>query len=58
MNANIELVSIAMEMIGSVGFPIFISFYLLHRFEAKLDSVVKAVNDLAQVLSRQNEQRD
>lgn len=52
MSPSTEVVSAAIELIGNVGFPIFISLYLLSRFETKLDTMVKAVNELTQVISR------
>lgn len=52
MDINAEVFSAAVDLIGNVGFPIFISLYLLSRFETKLDSMIKAVNELTQVISR------
>lgn len=52
MNLSIELVTVVMEMIANVGFPIFISLFLLHRMESKLDSVVKALEELTHVISK------
>lgn len=52
MSTNTEVVSSIINIIGNVGFPIFVSLYLLSRFETKLDAVVKAVNELTQVISR------
>jgi hypothetical protein len=52
MTSQADVFSAAIELIGNVGFPIFISLYLLSRFETKLDAVVKAVNELTKVISQ------
>ncbi len=33
-------------LISDVGFPIVVTLYLLHRIEAKLDSVVHSIQNL------------
>ncbi len=33
-------------LISDVGFPIVVTLYLLHRIEAKLDSVVQSIQSL------------
>jgi YvrJ protein family len=33
-------------LISDVGFPIIVTLYLLHRIEAKLDSVVQSIQSL------------
>ncbi len=33
-------------LISDVGFPIVVTLYLLHRIEAKLDSVVQSIQNL------------
>ena len=50
MDASTQWLSAVMEIIGNVGFPIFIALFLLQRMETKLDDVVKALNELSQVL--------
>jgi hypothetical protein len=37
-------------LISDVGFPIVVTLYLLHRIEAKLDSVVQSIQGLPQNL--------
>ncbi len=36
------------DIISNVGFPIFVSLYLLQRMETKLDEMVQALQDLSQ----------
>ncbi|MER2174271.1 MAG: YvrJ family protein [Carnobacterium sp.] len=50
MDASTQWFSAVIEMIGNVGFPIFIAFFLLQRMETKLDDVVKALHELSQVI--------
>ncbi|AGY82237.1 hypothetical protein Q783_08575 [Carnobacterium inhibens subsp. gilichinskyi] len=50
MDASTQWLSAVMEIIGNVGFPIFIALFLLQRMETKLDDVVKALNELSQVI--------
>lgn len=38
-------------LIAEYGFPIIVTFYLLHRLEQKLDKVTSAVEQLPQKLS-------
>ena len=33
-------------LISDVGFPIVVTLYLLHRIEAKLDTVVQSIQNL------------
>lgn len=47
-----EFLPIAVEAISTVGFPIVISFYLLHRLENKMDHMIQALNNLVQVLAQ------
>ncbi|MEH7388521.1 YvrJ family protein [Bacillus sp. JJ1521] len=37
-----------MPFIQEVGFPVVVTFYLLHRIETKLDSVIDAIQMLPQ----------
>lgn len=39
-----------LNAVGNVGFPIVITIYLLYRFEKKLDSLTKGINELTKVL--------
>lgn len=52
MDLSVELVTVVVEMIANVGFPIFISLFLLHRMESKIDNVVSALKELTQVISK------
>lgn len=52
MEQSADFFSAVIEMIENVGFPIFISLFLLYRMEAKLNAVVEAVNQLTAVLSQ------
>lgn len=36
--------------ISNVGFPIAITIYLLYRFEKKLDTLTKGINELTKAL--------
>lgn len=38
------------EFISNLGFPIFITLYLLVRFEKKLNELTKAITDLVSKL--------
>ncbi len=35
-----------LPLIQEVGFPILVTFYLLHRIETKLDSVIESIQTL------------
>ncbi|GMB08669.1 YvrJ-like protein [Thermolongibacillus altinsuensis] len=37
-----------LSLISDVGFPVVVTFYLLHRIEAKLDSVIASIHMLAE----------
>ena len=39
-----------LNAISNVGFPIGITIYLLYRFEKKLDTLTKSINELTKVL--------
>ncbi|MDZ7834052.1 MAG: YvrJ family protein [Alkalibacterium sp.] len=51
MDTQLTLFTSALDMIANVGFPIFISLFLLHRMENKIDAVVLALKDLTTVMS-------
>lgn len=55
MEQSADAFSAIIEMIENVGFPIFISLFLLYRMEAKLNAVVQAVNQLTAVISHKNQ---
>ncbi|SMC00033.1 YvrJ protein family protein [Thermanaeromonas toyohensis ToBE] len=38
--------------VGNYGFPMVIAFYLLIRFEKKLDTLTAAINELTRTLER------
>lgn len=38
---------VVMQMIENIGFPIFVSLYLMIRTEKKLDALIAAVESLA-----------
>lgn len=35
-----------LSVLTEVGFPIAVTFYLLHRIEGKLDVLIETINDL------------
>ncbi|MGD9676783.1 MAG: YvrJ family protein [Vulcanibacillus sp.] len=39
-----------LNSVGNVGFPIVITIYLLYRFEKKLDTLTKGINELTKAL--------
>lgn len=41
-----------MELIGNVGFPIGVSFYLLIRIESKMEVLITSINNLSNAVSR------
>lgn len=49
-----DLLPTIVEAIASVGFPIFISLYLLHRLENKMDHMIQALNNLSQIIANLN----
>lgn len=50
MEYSPQFFSMIVELIGNVGFPIVVSFFLLHRMESKLDDMVKVLQQLAQAI--------
>lgn len=46
------------NLISNVGFPIVIAIYLLHRFEKKLDTLVKNISILSQAIEKQHQQNN
>lgn len=51
MDTQLTLFTTALDMIANVGFPIFISLFLLHRMENKVDAIVVALKELTTVMS-------
>ena len=51
MGTSPEWLSVMVEVIGNLGFPIFVAWFLLQRMENKLDELVKAIQDLNQVFN-------
>ncbi|WP_345240719.1 YvrJ family protein [Pontibacillus salipaludis] len=37
-----------MTLVPEVGFPVLVTFYLLHRMEGKLDMLVASIHHLAE----------
>ncbi|MFL2099999.1 YvrJ family protein [Mycobacteroides abscessus] len=50
METEIQWWTSVIELVSNIGFPIFISLFLLQRMETKLDDVVKALHDLSTVI--------
>lgn len=51
MGTSPEWLSVMVEIIGNLGFPIFVAWFLLQRMENKLDELVKAIQYLNQVFN-------
>ena len=51
MEVNLDLLAGFTEVIGNIGFPIFISVFLLNRMEMKLDHIVDALTQLTDVIA-------
>ena len=51
MEINLDLLNGFTEIIANVGFPIFISMFLLNRMEMKLDHIVDALTLLTEVIA-------
>ncbi len=41
-----------LPLIAEVGFPIAVTFYLLHRIETKLNTLIKAITILPEKMNR------
>lgn len=48
-----QINDLVINIISNVGFPIFISLYLLQRLEKKVDEMVDVLTKLSQSLSQQ-----
>lgn len=53
MQLNIDLMQAVVDAISNIGFPIFITLFLLHRMEVKIDHLVKAIHNLTQVIAQE-----
>ncbi len=51
MSINADYLNVLTELIANVGFPIFISMYLLNRMETKIDHIIDALNNLSKVIA-------
>lgn len=40
------------ELIGNVGFPVAVTFYLLVRVESKLELLTSSINNLARIINK------
>ncbi|KGX86901.1 YvrJ family protein [Pontibacillus litoralis] len=40
------------QWIPEIGFPVMVTFYLLHRIEGKLDMVIASIHTLADEMNR------
>lgn len=46
----VEWMQPVVDLVSNVGFPIFISLYLLHRMENKIDDIVDVLQQLSTTL--------
>lgn len=53
MTVDMNLLNGLTEFIGNLGFPIFISVYLLKRMETKMDNIIDALNQLTEVIAKE-----
>ncbi|WP_374187770.1 YvrJ family protein (plasmid) [Priestia aryabhattai] len=42
---------------GNLGFPIVVAFYLLLRFEKKIDHLIEAINRIASNIEREQDKQ-
>ncbi|MGB3161611.1 MAG: YvrJ family protein [Carnobacterium sp.] len=54
MGTTPEWLSVIVEIIGNLGFPVFVAWFLLQRMENKLDELVKAIQDLNHIFNTSN----
>lgn len=47
-----EIYTSFVDIISNIGFPIFVSLYLLQRMETKLDEMVDALRELSQTFNK------
>lgn len=50
---NEEMLTGMVTAIANVGFPIFLSVYLLNKTEAKIDSMISAIHELTVAIRSQ-----
>lgn len=48
-----EMANHFIELISNVGFPIVISFYLLHHFDKKMDRMIENLEELCHLFRSQ-----
>lgn len=53
MDVNVDLLTSVTDFIANVGFPIFISLFLLNRIETKIDHMIEALNQLTKVIANE-----
>lgn len=51
MDINLETLVGITDFIENIGFPIFISMFLLNRMEIKIDHMIDALNKLTNVIA-------
>ena len=51
MDINLETLAGLTDFIANIGFPIFISMFLLNRMEIKIDHMIDALNKLTNVIA-------
>lgn len=53
MDIDINVLAQLTEFIANIGFPIFISLFLLSRMETKVDNIIEALNELTNVIAKE-----
>ncbi|MDP1383272.1 YvrJ family protein [Priestia megaterium] len=46
-----------LNLIGNFGFPIVVTFYLLLRFEKKIDHLIEAINKIATSIEKEQDKQ-
>ncbi|GMB09581.1 YvrJ-like protein [Thermolongibacillus altinsuensis] len=46
-----------LNLIGNLGFPIVVTFYLLVRFERKIDNLTEAINKIADIIEERKDKQ-
>ncbi|WP_199778637.1 YvrJ family protein [Priestia megaterium] len=46
-----------LNLIGNLGFPIVVAFYLLLRFEKKIDHLTEAINRIASNIEKEQDKQ-
>lgn len=52
MEPTTGMIQGTIEIVSNVGFPIFITIFLLNRIESRLNHLVKALNELTRVIDK------